>query len=51
MIDGVNSLDNILVIGLTNRLDLIDEGILRSGRFDLKIKVPLPNEDGRFEIF
>jgi vesicle-fusing ATPase len=32
-IDGVDSLDNILVIGMTNRKDLIDEAVLRAGRF------------------
>ncbi len=35
MIDGVDALNNILVIGMTNRKDLIDEAILRPGRFEV----------------
>ena len=44
MIDGVNSLNNILVIGMTNRKDLIDEAILRPGRFEVHIEISLPDE-------
>jgi len=51
MIDGVNSLNNILVIGMTNRKDLLDEAILRPGRFECHIEVGLPNEHGRVQIF
>lgn len=47
MIDGVNSLNNILVIGMTNRKDLLDEAILRPGRFECHIEVGLPDESGR----
>lgn len=50
-IDGVNSLNNIILFGLTNRLDIIDEAILRPGRFEVHIKVGLPDEKGRKEIF
>lgn len=50
MIDGVDSLNNILVIGMTNRKDLIDEAILRPGRFEVHIEVSLPDESGRQEI-
>jgi len=50
MIDGVDSLNNILVIGMTNRKDLIDEAILRAGRFEVHIEVSLPDEGGRVEI-
>lgn len=50
-IDGVNSLDNILLIGMTNRLDLLDEAILRPGRFGTHIEMFLPDEDGRKQIF
>lgn len=50
MIDGVDSLNNILVIGMTNRKDLLDEAVLRPGRFEVHIEVSLPNEQGRFEI-
>ena len=51
MIDGVNSLNNILVIGMTNRKDMIDEAILRPGRFEVHIEVSLPDEKGRQQIF
>jgi vesicle-fusing ATPase len=49
-IDGVESLNNILVIGMTNRKDLIDEAILRPGRLELHIEIGLPDENGRLEI-
>lgn len=51
MIDGVDALNNILVIGMTNRKDLLDEAILRPGRFEVHIEVGLPDEHGRQEIF
>jgi vesicle-fusing ATPase len=47
MIDGVDSLNNVLVIGMTNRKDLIDEAILRPGRLEVHIEVNLPDEEGR----
>jgi len=49
--DGVEALDNVLVIGLTNRLDLIDEALLRPGRFEVKIYIPYPKYEDRLEIF
>jgi len=49
-IDGVEALNNILVIGMTNRKDLIDEAILRPGRFEVHIEIGLPNEQGRLQI-
>jgi vesicle-fusing ATPase len=49
--DGTEELNNILVIGMTNRLHLIDKALLRDGRFELHIEVGLPNRDGRREIF
>ncbi len=49
-IDGVESLNNILVIGMTNRKDLIDEAILRPGRLELHVEIGLPDENGRLEI-
>ncbi|KAH9386787.1 vesicle-fusing ATPase [Nematocida major] len=49
-IDGVESLNNILVIGMTNRLDLIDDALLRPGRFEIHIEISLPDESGRLEI-
>lgn len=48
--DGVNQLTNILVIGMTNRIDMIDEALLRPGRFDLCVEIGLPNETGRLQI-
>ncbi|MFQ5457551.1 MAG: proteasome ATPase [Myxococcota bacterium] len=50
-IDGVESLRNVIVIGASNRQDLIDPAVLRPGRLDLKIKVARPNEQGAREIF
>ena len=49
-IDGVDSLNNIIVIGMTNRKDLIDEAILRPGRLELHIEISLPDEKGRLQI-
>ena len=50
-IDGVEALNDIIVIGMTNRKDLIDEAILRPGRLELHIEVNLPDEKGRLQIF
>ena len=49
-IDGVDSLNDIIVIGMTNRKDLIDEAILRPGRLELHIEISLPDEKGRLQI-
>eukprot|EP00917_Polyrhabdina_sp_WS-2016_P024930 GHVP01053771.1.p1 GENE.GHVP01053771.1~~GHVP01053771.1.p1 ORF type:complete len:717 (+),score=142.90 GHVP01053771.1:301-2151(+) len=49
--DGVNQLSNILIIGMTNRLDLIDEALLRPGRFEISVEIGLPDEKGRLQIF
>lgn len=49
--DGEQQQDNILVIGLTNRLDIIDPALLRPGRFEVKLKIDLPSFDDRIEIF
>ena len=50
-IDGLEELHNVLIIGATNRLDIVDEALLRPGRFDRIIEVPNPDEKGRLHIF
>jgi proteasome-associated ATPase len=50
-IDGVESLKNVIVIGASNREDLIDPAILRPGRLDVKIKIERPDEVGAASIF
>ena len=46
-IDGVDALNNVLIIGMTNRKDMIDPAILRPGRLELHVEIGLPNEHGR----
>jgi proteasome-associated ATPase len=50
-IDGVEGLRNVIVIGATNREDLIDPAILRPGRLDVKIKIERPTETAARQIF
>ena len=50
-IDGLEELNNVLIIGATNRLDIVDEALLRPGRFDRIIKVPNSDAKGRKHIF
>ena len=50
-IDGVETLKNVIVIGASNREDLIDPAILRPGRLDVKIKIERPDERAAREIF
>ncbi|MFP5317087.1 MAG: proteasome ATPase [Acidimicrobiia bacterium] len=50
-IDGVETLKNVIVIGASNREDLIDPAILRPGRLDVKIKIERPNEPAARQIF
>ena len=50
-IDGVEGLRNVIVIGATNREDLIDPAILRPGRLDVKIKIERPNAQAAAQIF
>lgn len=49
-LDGVEELKDVFVIAATNRIDILDDALLRPGRFDYKIKVDLPNVEGRKEI-
>ncbi|MBE0526895.1 MAG: CDC48 family AAA ATPase, partial [Candidatus Thorarchaeota archaeon] len=50
-IDGMKSLQNVLVIGATNRADILDPAVLRPGRFDAVVFVPPPDKPARVEIF
>ncbi|MCE2392753.1 MAG: proteasome ATPase [Proteobacteria bacterium] len=50
-IDGIEALRNVIVIGASNRQDLIDPAVLRPGRLDLKVKVQRPEADDAREIF
>lgn len=48
--DGVNALENILLIGMTNRKELLDPALLRPGRLEVHVEIPLPDVEGRREI-
>ncbi|WP_424922770.1 proteasome ATPase [Aeromicrobium chenweiae] len=50
-IDGVEGLENVLVIGASNREDMIDPAILRPGRLDVKIKIERPDAESARDIF
>ncbi|MGB9003253.1 MAG: CDC48 family AAA ATPase [Nitrosotalea sp.] len=50
-LDGLEELHNVVVIGATNRLDIVDSALLRPGRFDMIIEIPLPDKKGRENIF
>lgn len=49
--DGFNKLDNVIVIGATNLIDKIDKALMRPGRFDKTIDIPLPDVKGREKLF
>lgn len=48
--DGLQNLKNVVVLGATNRPDIVDPALLRPGRFDRIIKIPVPDEKARLEI-
>jgi len=50
-IDGLESMEGVVVIGATNRPDIIDPGLLRPGRFDRLLLIPGPDKEERLEIF
>jgi transitional endoplasmic reticulum ATPase len=50
-LDGLEELKGVLVLAATNRKDLIDSAILRPGRFDFILELPLPDEEARHQIF
>jgi transitional endoplasmic reticulum ATPase len=48
--DGIEKLDKVIVIAATNRPDILDSALLRPGRFDSIVKIPMPSKEERFEI-
>ncbi|MEW6275028.1 MAG: CDC48 family AAA ATPase [Bacillota bacterium] len=48
--DGIEELRRVVVLAATNRIDMVDQALLRPGRFDLHIRLDLPDRDGRREI-
>lgn len=50
-LDGIEELKGVLVLGATNRLDMLDPAVLRPGRFDEIVEIPTPDEKDRKEIF
>jgi len=50
-LDGIEELKGVLVLGATNRLDMLDPAVLRPGRFDEIVEIPMPDEKDRREVF
>jgi transitional endoplasmic reticulum ATPase len=50
-LDGIEELKGVVILAATNRLDLIDSALLRPGRFDLLVEMPIPDEPTRLQIF
>jgi len=50
-LDGIEELKGVLVLGATNRADILDPAVLRPGRFDDTVEIPMPDEGDRVEIF
>lgn len=50
-LDGFKPLDNVKIIGATNRKDILDPAVIRPGRLDRLLYIPIPNKDARAEIF
>jgi transitional endoplasmic reticulum ATPase len=49
--DGIEALTGVVVLAATNRLDIVDDALLRAGRFDFVLELPLPDAAARLEIF
>ena len=50
-LDGIEELKGIVILAATNRLDIVDQALLRAGRFDFHLELPIPDEETRLEIF
>jgi len=50
-LDGMEELKGVIVLAATNRLDIVDPALLRPGRFDLRLELPIPDAKARLEIF
>jgi len=50
-LDGIEELKGVVILGATNRLEVIDQAVLRAGRFDFLLEIPLPSEADRWAIF
>jgi len=49
--DGIEDLKGVVVLAATNRLDIVDPALLRAGRFDFLLELPIPDESARLKIF